>query len=66
MNLIFGMFTESWILRVSCKANVKPFTLQETRSIHDSMNIPNIEFIAYFYIFFYKYLKYKKYFLFRN
>ena len=25
-------------------------TLQETRSIHDSMNIPKIEFIAYIYI----------------
>ena len=24
--------------------------LQETRSIHDSMNIPKIEFIAYIYI----------------
>ena len=25
-------------------------TLQETRSIHDSMNRPTIEFIAYIYI----------------
>ena len=25
-------------------------TLQETRSIHDSMKIPKIEFIAYIYI----------------
>ena len=25
-------------------------TLQETRSIHDSMNIPKNEFIAYIYI----------------
>ena len=25
-------------------------TLQETRSIHDSMNIPKIEFIAHIYI----------------
>ena len=24
--------------------------LQETRSIHDSMNIPKIEFIAYIYL----------------
>ena len=24
--------------------------LQETRSIHDSMNLPKIEFIAYIYI----------------
>ena len=27
-------------------------TLQETRSIHDSMNFPKIEFIAYTYILF--------------
>ena len=34
------MFVESWILRISCKVNVKPeLTLQETQSIHDSMNI---------------------------
>ena len=25
-------------------------TLQETQNIHDSMNIPKIEFIAYIYI----------------
>ena len=30
------------------------FTLQETRSIHDSMNIPKIEFITYFYILYYQ------------
>ena len=41
------MFMESWILRVSCKASL---TLQETQSIHDSMNRPKIEFIAYVYI----------------
>ena len=28
-------------------------TLQETRSIHDSMNIPKIEFITYIYILYY-------------
>ena len=27
-------------------------TLHETRSIHDSMDIPKIEFIAYVYIFY--------------
>ena len=36
---------ESWILRVSCK---------ETRSIHDSMNLPKIEFITYIYILYYQ------------
>ena len=37
---------------------VKPegFTLilQETRSIHDSMNIPKIKFITYIYILYYQ------------
>ena len=45
MNSIFGMFMESWILQVSCKV-----TLQETRSIYESTNIPKGEFIAYIYI----------------
>ena len=30
--------------------NVLKVTLQETWSIHDSMKVPNIEFIAYIYI----------------
>ena len=34
-------------------------TLQETWNVHDSMNIPKIEFNTYIYIF-YKYLIYKK------
>ena len=50
------------MLRVSCKVNVKPeearsihdsgftLTLQEARSIQDSMNIPKIEFITCIYI----------------
>ena len=29
-------------------------TLQETQSIHDSMNIPKIEFITYIYILYYQ------------
>ena len=29
-------------------------TLQETWSIHDSMNIPKIEFITYIYILYYQ------------
>ena len=39
------MFMESWIL-----VSLAKLTLQETRSIHDSMNIQKIEFIAYIYI----------------
>ena len=50
------MFMESWILRVSCKVSEAfTLTLQETRrSIHDSMNIPKIEFITYIYILYYQ------------
>ena len=38
------------------KRSPKGFTLnlQETRSIHDSMNIPKIEFISYIYILYYQ------------
>ena len=37
---------------VQSKWSPKGFTLtlQETRSIHDSMNLPKIEFITYIYI----------------
>ena len=49
MNSIFGRFMESRILRVSCKV-----TSQKTRSIHDSMNLPKIEFISYIYILYYQ------------
>ena len=44
---------ESSILRVSCQVSEAQrftLTLQETRSIDKSMNIPKIEFIAYIYI----------------
>ena len=43
MNSIFGMIMESWILQVSLQSKWIP-------SIHDSMNIPKAEFIAYIYI----------------
>ena len=44
---IFGMFMDSWILRVSCNVDMKAsLTLQETRSIHEFMNIPKLEFIS--------------------
>ena len=52
MNLIFGLFMESWILRFSCKVSFT-LTLQETRSIHDSRNKPKIEFITYIFILYY-------------
>ena len=54
MNSIFGMFMESWVLGVSCiskwSSKVFMLTLQETQSIHESMNRPKFEFIAYIYI----------------
>ena len=46
MNSNFGMFMESLI------------TLQETQSIHDSMNIPELNILLIF-TFYYKYLEYK-------
>ena len=38
------------------KLSLKGFTLtlQETRSIHDSMNFPKFEFITYIYILYYQ------------
>ena len=41
---------------VQSKWSPKVFTLslQETRSIHDSMNIQKIEFITYIYILYYQ------------
>ena len=41
---------------VQSKWSPKGFTLtlQETRSIHESMNIPKIEFITYIYILYYQ------------
>ena len=41
-------------MNTSCLLQSK-LTLQETRSIHDSMNIQKIEFIAYIYILLYIY-----------
>ena len=41
------------LLQSKCNRNSFTLTLQETRSIHDSMNIPKLEFIAYIYILLY-------------
>ena len=40
----------SGLLLLVRKAQKSSLTLQETRSIPDSMNIPKIKFIAYIYI----------------
>ena len=54
INSIIGMLMESWILPVSCKVSEAllgfMLALQETRSIHDFLNIPKNEFITYIYI----------------
>ena len=45
---VHGIMNASGLLQ--SKGNPEGFTLtlQETRSIHDSMNLPKIEFIAYY------------------
>ena len=40
----WGLLQSKWSLKGFA------LTLQETRSIHDSMNLPKIEFIAYIHI----------------
>ena len=39
---------------VQSKLSRFTLTLQETRSIHNSMNIPKIEFVTYIYILYYQ------------
>ena len=48
---------ESCTLRVSCKVSEAlgfTLTLQDIGSIHDSMNLPKMEFITYIYILYYQ------------
>ena len=54
-----GLYNSKWSSGLFEVSEV--LTLQETWSIHDSINLPKIEFIAYIYKY-YKYLKYKKIF----
>ena len=44
----------SVLLQSKCSPKAFTLTLQETRSIHDSMNFPKIEFITYIYILYYQ------------
>ena len=39
-----------WQSKRSSRYSGCMLTLQETRSIHDSMNLPKIEFTAYIYV----------------
>ena len=64
MFLTFGVYVPDWwvILRNEFSFWNVPLGLHVNVSIHDSMNIPKIEFIAYIFTFYYNYLKYKTYF----
>ena len=57
---VHGIMNTSVLLQSKWSPNVFRLTLQETRSIHDSMNRSKIEFISKF-TFYNKYLKYKTY-----
>ena len=46
---VHGIMNTSGLLQSSFT-----LALQETRSIHDSMNLPKIEFITYIYILYYQ------------
>ena len=47
---VHGIMITSGLLQSKCSPKGFILTLQETRSIHDSKNIPKIEFIGYIYI----------------
>ena len=51
---VHGILNTSGILQSYREARMASLTLQETRSIHDSINLPKIEFIAYIYILYYQ------------
>ena len=47
---VHGIMNTSGLLQSKRRSKGFTLILQETRSIHDSMNIPKLEFIAYIYI----------------
>ena len=51
---VHGIMNTSGLLQSKCSPKGFTLTLQDTRSIHDSMNLPKIEFIAYIYILYYQ------------
>ena len=51
---VHGIMITSGLLQSKWIPKGFTLTLQETRSIHDSMNIPKIEFITYIYILYYQ------------
>ena len=59
---VHGIMNISGLLQSKLSPKGVTLTLQETRSSHDSMNIPKIEFVFFIFTFYYKYLKYKNYY----
>ena len=51
---VHGITNTSGLLQSKWSPKGFTLTLQETRSIHDSINIPKIEFITYIYILYYQ------------
>ena len=47
---VHGIMNTSGLVQSKCSPKGFTLTLQETLSIHDSMNLPKIEFITYIYI----------------
>ena len=51
---IHGIMNTSGLVHTKWSPKGFTLTLQETRSIHDFLNLPNIEFITYIYILYYQ------------
>ena len=51
---VHGIMNTSGLVQSKLSPKGFTLTLQETRSIHDSMNIPKIEFITYIYILYFQ------------
>ena len=51
---VHGNMNTSGLLESEWSPKGFTLTLQETRSVHDSMNRPKIEFITYIYILYYQ------------
>ena len=51
---VHGIMNTSGLLQSKWSPKGFTLTLQDIRSIHDSTNLPKIEFIAYIYILYYQ------------
>ena len=54
MGKLINRIPSSCLLISSLPGSALRTHVQETRSIHDSMNLPKIEFITYIYILYYQ------------